>query len=685
MDVELRHGGYITQLHSVSYLIRMKTVFNTLKKLFLKTALLGLIPFSAFGATVINETFATSPAANFTVVSGGTWAVSSGKYVLSSPASGSTGNGNLSIHNTAVSGDYTLTVDASVTATSALWNDFSVIFGYQNSTNYYYFSSNENNDAGTSGLFKVASGTVTQLADTTTLITGGTTYAVKIVKNGSTYQAYRNNVLLATATDSTWASGKVGFGTLNDGASYDNLLVNTVGGDTTPPTAPGSLIGAAVSQTQINLSWNASTDNVGVTGYNVYRGGSLLTSVTGTSYSNTGLTASTSYTYKVKAKDAANNLSADSNTVTVTTLSASGAPVEVSSFGPNGTHWPSLLPTPFLYDTTVPNIIDVACSWSAINTALAAVTSTQAAAGVLIRVAPGDLPGNGSGSSSTPVLQNLGSTTWTKRVTIAPRDGYGTVTIGVTAGVGARIHNVHGVCFAGFIASSLRPSACVNSAIAWTKINNWLGVSAATNMNSSNMEIVEVVLPSFTLDDEDSAQCASSTNGSLNNFRFIACYIAPTYRTSGSAHTDTLQFFGTGAYTNMYFRDTAIFASSNCAIQTGDLAGLELRHCYIAAQDPALYRYPFPGGYTPPNTLDVTKTFNGGGSGFKTYDSIFIGRMPYSTSPWSVVSNTTVTEAVALAPGGTGSWTVDAGLLSTIPEDFDVPMPTDTYLNSIWQ
>jgi hypothetical protein len=664
----------------------MKTLFNSLKTLFLKTALLGLIPLSAFGATVINETFATSPAANFTVVSGGTWAVTGGKYVLSAPASASSGNGNLSVHNTVVTGDYTLTVDGNVTATSALWNDFSVVFGYQNSTNYYYFSSNESNDAGTSGLFKVAAGVVTQLADTTTLITGGTIYAVKIVKTGSTYQAYRNNVLLATATDSTWASGKVGFGTLNDGASYDNLLVNTVAaGDTTPPSTPTGLAGSPVSTTQINLTWTASTDNVGVTGYQVFRGAAQVGTPTATSYSDTGLSPNTSYTYTVKARDAANNLSPASSPATVTTLSNSGPPTEVSSFGPNGTHWPSLLPTPFLYDTSVPNIIMVNCTWSAISTALAGVTSTQAAAGVLILVAPGDLPGNGSGSSSTPVLQNLGSTAWTKRVTIAPRDGYGTVTIGVTANVGARIHNVHGVCFAGFIASALRPSACVNSAIAWTKITKWLGVSGSTNLDSSNMELVEVVLPTFLVQDSDSAQCASSTGGDLNNFRFIGCYIAPSYRSTGSAHTDTLQFFGTGAYSNMYFRDTAIFASSNCAIQTGDLAGLELRHCYIAAQAPALSRYPFPSGYTPPNSLDVTKTFNGGGSGFKVYDSIFIGRMPYSTSPWSLVSNTRVTEAVALAPGGTGSWTVDSTLATSVPDDFDVEMPTDSYLLSIWQ
>jgi hypothetical protein len=386
--------------------------------------------------------------------------------------------------------------------------------------------------------------------------------------------------------------------------------------------------------------------------------------------------------------DAANNLSADSNTVNVTTLSGGGGggvPVEVASFGPNGTHWPSLLPTPFLYDTSVPNIINVTCSWSAISGALSSLTTTQVSAGVLILVAPGDLPGNGSGSTSTPVLQNLGSTAWTKRVTIAPRDGYGTVTIGIGSSIGARIHNVHGVCFAGFIAYSLRPSACVNTAIAWTKLTNWLGLSAATNMASSNLELVEVVLPEYSVRDTDSAQASSSTGGTLAGFQFTGCYIAPRYRSTGSAHTDTFQFFGESAYSNMKFKDTAVFASSNCAIQTGDLNGFEIRHCYIAAQDPALYRYPFPGGYTPPNSLDVTKTFNGGGSNFKVWDSVFIGRMPYTTSPWMLVSNTVITEAVALAPGATGAWTVNADLLLTIPEDFDVPLPTDTYLNSIWQ
>ncbi len=93
----------------------------------------------------------------------------------------------------------------------------------------------------------------------------------------------------------------------------------TGGGDTTPPSAPGNLRSTAVTSSSVALAWDASTDNVGVTGYEVYRGGTLVTTVTGTSHTDTGLTAATSYTYTVRARDAAGNRSPASNALTVTT------------------------------------------------------------------------------------------------------------------------------------------------------------------------------------------------------------------------------------------------------------------------------------------------------------------------------------------------------------------------------
>ncbi len=92
--------------------------------------------------------------------------------------------------------------------------------------------------------------------------------------------------------------------------------------DTTAPTAPTSLVASGTTATTTNLSWTASTDAVGVTGYDIYSGSTLLGTVTNTSSSITGLTASTSYAFSVKAKDAAGNISAVSNTANVTTLAA---------------------------------------------------------------------------------------------------------------------------------------------------------------------------------------------------------------------------------------------------------------------------------------------------------------------------------------------------------------------------
>lgn len=90
--------------------------------------------------------------------------------------------------------------------------------------------------------------------------------------------------------------------------------------DTTAPTAP-TLSASGTTQTTTNLSWSGATDNVAVTGYDVLRNGVLIGSTTtATTFAVTGLTASTAYAFNVRAKDAAGNISANSNTVSVTTL-----------------------------------------------------------------------------------------------------------------------------------------------------------------------------------------------------------------------------------------------------------------------------------------------------------------------------------------------------------------------------
>ncbi len=104
--------------------------------------------------------------------------------------------------------------------------------------------------------------------------------------------------------------------------------------DTVPPSVPTNLSGTSPLPTQVNLSWSASTDNVGVAGYKVFRNGSQVATTSAASYSDTGLAASTTYTYTVSAFDAAGNVSAPSGPFVITTAPAvSGVayPLKLSS------------------------------------------------------------------------------------------------------------------------------------------------------------------------------------------------------------------------------------------------------------------------------------------------------------------------------------------------------------------
>jgi hypothetical protein len=132
-------------------------------------------------------------------------------------------------------------------------------------------------------------------------------------------------------TDGTAASGvkyfyKVrAFNNLGEGPLSGELSATP---DGIPPSKPAGLKLVAAGTNQLGLDWSASTDNVGVSGYDVLRGGMVVATVTGTEYLDSGLGAGTNYTYQVRARDRAGNVSPLTGN-----LSAKTTPVSKASTG----------------------------------------------------------------------------------------------------------------------------------------------------------------------------------------------------------------------------------------------------------------------------------------------------------------------------------------------------------------
>ncbi len=122
-----------------------------------------------------------------------------------------------------------------------------------------------------------------------------------------------------------------------DAAGNQSALSNVAGAtapiaDVTPPTAPGALIAIASSTTTIDLSWSASTDNVGITGYAVFRDGAVaaIGTTAGTAFGDIGLAPGSTHSYRVAAFDAAGNRSALSNPASATTFAPPPPPVDAT-------------------------------------------------------------------------------------------------------------------------------------------------------------------------------------------------------------------------------------------------------------------------------------------------------------------------------------------------------------------
>ncbi len=164
-----------------------------------------------------------------------------------------------------------------------------------------------------------ANGTVTQVEffrGTTSLGTD-TTSPYSVTWTNAAAGSY---AIKAVATDNAGATGT---------SATASITVNTVTApDTTAPSVPAGLAVTSVTSFSVNLSWSASTDNAGgsgIAGYDVYRNGTLVGSPAGTSFSNSGLAASTAYNFRVRARDNAGNASAQGAQITATTSAGGGS------------------------------------------------------------------------------------------------------------------------------------------------------------------------------------------------------------------------------------------------------------------------------------------------------------------------------------------------------------------------
>lgn len=149
----------------------------------------------------------------------------------------------------------------------------------------------------------------------------------------TSYDIYKDGILITTVTSSPYTAVGLAPSTTynftvkakdssgNISIDSNSVPVTTLAPDTQNPTAP-TLTASSTSNSATTLSWSGATDNIGVSAYEIYKDGVLLTTVTSSPYTVNGLSSSTTYTFTIKAKDAAGNTSPNSNTVSINTTAA---------------------------------------------------------------------------------------------------------------------------------------------------------------------------------------------------------------------------------------------------------------------------------------------------------------------------------------------------------------------------
>ena len=309
----------------------------------------GLVAAYSFDAGSGSTATDSSGSGNTGTITNAIWSTQ-GKYGGALSFNGS--NARVNVANSAslqLSSGMTLEAWVDPAAVSSVWRD--VI--YKGDDNYYMEAMSDSGAApAAGGTFAGSNANVFATA----ALPANTWSFLALTYNGSILRLYVNGTQVATFAKSgniSTSTNQLSIGGDSIYGQYFNGLIDNVriystsltqvqvqtdmtspvgGGstDSQPPSAPGTLTATAAGPGEIDLSWGAATDNVAVTGYQVFRCQGVgcsnfaqLTTTTATGYSNTGLSPTTSYSYQVRAVDAAANQGPFTATATAGTPAAS--------------------------------------------------------------------------------------------------------------------------------------------------------------------------------------------------------------------------------------------------------------------------------------------------------------------------------------------------------------------------
>lgn len=342
-----------------------------------------------------------------------------------------------------------------------------------------------------------------------------------------------------------------------------------------------------------------------------------------------------------------------------------GPSAAAPSYGPNGTHFPT--DAPWLGEEAATEL-EVDADWGAIADAVSGLSAAAVASGAAIRVRPGTLTGGGFGSSRPPVLAGLGGD-WARSVLIAPRDGYGSVTVTE----GARIDGCRRLALFGFDGpeSGLVLTECQDLQIGWGRWSA-LGITRG----GRRIDLYELVV-GFRRDADDTFGIRPTDNHAMTDIRRFGCAFGPSVKPAGDkAHCDTVQAEGTGdgEFGPFLTYDSVDFGSSNAAVLLHTaVSRAEFHHSLVLGESTPWRIFPLRAG----DYQGSPNAFAGGCEDVRLYDSIVcgpIGRLGYT----HVVGSTLSYAPQATQQGRVeGRWNVDLAVADWTADDIRQLTGTD--------